>query len=394
MKRAGLRFWAGAEYKPKEENWSQDEWDAGLERVLRIILQDDIPAVPDKVLDALAQIPAIARVEKGHVGRVKIPRTEAMSLQRNASDWAGKLIGLPAAHQITQGDPRVVVAVLDSGVDMRHPELAGNLVPGYDFVDILSGAEDFFGDKDGPDADPDDELVGHGTHVAGIIGAKGMRVPKGVAPQCKIMPVRVLGAVKGGGGYVGAGLVDNINNGIKWAVDNGAHVINMSLGIKREGSGLPHEEAIQYAEAKGVTVIAASGNDGTPELYYPGALPYVISVGAVAANREVTSFTTYGRVVCAAPGQAIYSGHVGQSYAFASGTSQASPFVAGAAALLYSRALQLGRKITPAHVRHILKHTADKTGTQLRSQKEGYGILNVPDALRLLEYKLENSRKI
>lgn len=391
---AGLRFWAGSEYQAAGGEWSAAERQAGLDRVLRLILQDDRPDVPAAVLAALRQLPGLERVEAGQIGRVELPRAETMSLRSATGDWVHRAIGLPKAHEITRGHREVVVAVLDSGVDLQHPELKGKLVPGYDFVDILSGAEDFFGDKDSPDDDPDDQLVGHGTHVAGIIAATGLSMPQGVAPDCRIMPVRVLGAVRGGGGYVGAGLVDNINNGIKWAVDHGAHIINMSLGIKHDQGGLPHAEAIEYAEKRGVTVIAASGNDGTPELYYPGALPHVIAVGAIDRNRQVTNFTTYGKVTLAAPGDQVYSAHVNQSYAFASGTSQAAPFVAGAAALLYARAKQLGRHITPAHVRFILMHTSDKTGTRMRSQKEGYGLLNVPDALRLLEYKLETSGKI
>lgn len=393
MQKAGKRFWAGTEYPAKGGKWSEDEKKAGLDRVLRLILQDDLPEFPQALISELRQISGIEKVEGGTIARTQLPPSISMSMSRTTGDWAHRAIGIARAHEITRGHGDIVVAVLDTGIDLKHPELAGRLVPGYDFVDILSGAEEFFGDKDAPDDDPDDQLVGHGTHVAGIIAAAGQSMAVGVAPHCKIMPVRVLGAVKGGNGYVGAGLVDNINNGIKWAVDHGAHIINMSLGIRRDGGGLPHQEAIRYAEQKGVTVVAASGNDGTAELYYPGALDSVIAVGAIGREGNITNFTTYGKVTCAAPGEEIYSAHVQNGYAFASGTSQAAPFVAGTAALLYAYAKQRGRTIGPDHIRYILKQTSDKSGTLNRSRKEGYGIINIPDALRLLEYKLEYTGK-
>jgi thermitase len=219
-------------------------------------------------------------------------------------------------------------------------------------------------------------------------------MPIGVAPRCKILPVRVLGAVRGGSGYVGAGLVDNINNGIKWAVDQGAHVINMSLGIAHEGGGLPHADMINYAESKGCTVVAASGNDGTSERYYPGALSNVIAVGATGPEGALTSFSSYGKVTCVAPGQEIYSAHVQHKYAFASGTSQAAPFVAGAVALLYSLAREHGVQLSPKQVRYVLAHTCDRAGAEIRSIKNGYGRLHIADALRLLAHRLSLSTQI
>ena len=145
------------------------------------------------------------------------------------------------------------------------------------------------------------------------------------------MAVRVLATMKSGDRLVGAGIVDNINTGIKWAVDNGADVINMSLGIKHTGGGLPHEDVIRYALSKNVTVVAASGNDGTAERYYPGALPGVIAVGAVDDDGAVTQFTSYGAQHHGASRRARTSTARSRTTAtpFASGTSQASPFVAG-----------------------------------------------------------------
>lgn len=391
MQQYGIRFWAGSEYQRQGNTWNESERVSGLDRVVRLVFQKDQP-VPPALIAAFQNLASVEKVRRGAIAKADLPPTVAKSFSRNTSNWAHSQIGLTALPVSVYGDPSVTVAVLDTGVDLSHPELKDYLLPGYDFVDILSGAQEFFGDKDGLDEEPDDDLVGHGTHVAGIIAAQGLGMPAGVAKGCKILPVRVLGSVKSGDSYVGAGLVDNINNGIKWAVDQGADVINMSLGIRHEGGGLPHEEAIQYAENKGVTVIAASGNDGSPELYYPGALETVISVGANDLSGNVTTFTTYGKVTCTAPGDRIWSSHVNDGYAFASGTSQAAPFVAGTVALLYSLARQMGQNLGPSQVRYLIKHTSDKPQTSFRSQKGGYGRINVPDALSLLRYKLESKR--
>jgi subtilisin family serine protease len=182
----------------------------------------------------------------------------------------------------------------------------------------------------------------------------------------------------------GAGLVDNINQGVKWAVDNGADVINMSLGVRHEGGGLPHAEVIRYALEKGVTVVAASGNDGQNALYYPGALPGVITVGAMSREGGVAGFSTYNRrVQLIAPGEDVYSCYRGVGYAFASGTSHAAPFVAGAVALLKS----FVRGLTDGQAKYLLKHTADRLDQRFQHPKAGYGRLNIIDALRLARAK-------
>ena len=278
--------------------------------------------------------------------------------------------------------------MLDTGVADGHPELRHALVEGTDTVDILDGAGKFLGDYLGADPDPDDE-VGHGTHVAGIIAAKGINMPPGVAPRCKIIPIRVLAAMMKDGRRVGAGLIENINYGVKAAVDAGAAVINMSLGVKHTGGGLPHEEVIEYARANDVSIVAASGNDGTDELYYPAALPGVITVGASSNNGDVSSFSTFGRhVSLIAPGDGIYSSYLNNDYAFSTGTSHAAPFVSGAIALLKSFARQKGRRLRDRHIKHILKHTSDKVDHRFKHPKAGFGRLNLVDALRLAHSKL------
>lgn len=374
------------EYEPRLREWSPEEVGSGLDRVFRIILLED-RKFPPELVHEISLVPYVRKVKPGEIGVAEIPPrvSEAQALRKFDPS---SLILLKEAHAFSTGNPLVKVAVLDTGVDNTHAEISEALLPGKDFVDIIDGADKFIGDYLGFDSDPADD-VGHGTHVCGILAAKGLKMSRGVVPSCKVIPVRVLGALSKGDMVVGAGLIDNINTGIKWAVDQGVDVINMSLGIKHEGGGLPHEEVIRYALSKGVTIVAASGNDGTRDLYYPGALPGVIAVGAVDMNDQIAGFSTYGtHVSFVAPGAGIVSSYPGDKYSMSSGTSQASPYVAGAIALLKSVALKAGRKLKDNQVKYILKHTSDRLHGQFKDVKSGYGRINLLDAIKLLKYKL------
>ena len=385
-----ISVWATCEYSSSQKTWTSEELRSGLHRIYRLVLQRN-QVIPESLINAIALLPEVKSVRIGAVGQSVLPEPLFQTASIRTNRHSREMIQLSAAHQITQGLPEIKIAVLDTGIQVAHPELVDAMLPGYDFVDILNGANRFLGDYLGADPDPDDE-VGHGTHVAGIIAAQGKAIPIGVAPKCRLIPVRVLGAMRQGKHRVGAGLVDNINNGIKWAIDQGAHIINMSLGIQHSGGGLPHEEVIRYAQAKGIIIVAAAGNDGQENRYYPGALPGVIAVGALDAQGKIASFSTYGRqVVIAAPGTEIYSTYINNSYAFSSGTSQAAPFVSGAIALLQSRALAIsGRYLTNAQINHVLKHTADKLNRHFRHSRAGFGALNLKDALRLLDHRLQS----
>jgi subtilisin family serine protease len=282
------------------------------------------------------------------------------------------------------------VAVLDTGADLTHPELQGKFVQHANFVDLEGlDTKDFIGHFRGADSDVTDE-VGHGTHVSGIIAARGLRMDEGVAPDCSLVAVRVLATMIRDGRRYGAGIVDNINRGIKYAVDTaGAQVINMSLGIKHEGGALPHADIIRYALSRNVTVVAASGNDGSPERYYPGALPGVCAVGAVTAEGAVTTFTSYGaHIMCVAPGTNIYSSFANHGYAVASGTSQASPFVAGSVALMKSYGRDQGAELANSTISDLLERTSDKVDNQLRNERAGYGLVNLADGFKFLAHSL------
>ena len=388
-----LAFNATQEYRPAGSVWSPQETASGLDRVYRLVLTSDV-AIPPDLISSIRLVPEVEQVHAGAIANMDLQPQYAQSLGIRTNRSARDAIFLDEAHAFTEGDEAVTVAILDTGIDLDHPEYRDAVLPGNDFVDILDGADDFIGDYLGADAIPEDE-VGHGTHVAGVITAKGKNMPRGVAPLCRILPVRVLAAMNKDGRDVGAGSVENINNGVKWAIDNGAQVINMSLGVRHTGGGLPHKDVIDYAQRKGVTVVAASGNDGRQELYYPGAFPTVIAVGAADDRGQVAEFSTFGdHVSFIAPGVDVYSTSLKDGYAFSTGTSHAAPFVTGAIALLKSYARSRGRELSDPQVKHVLKHTSDKVDRNFKDPKAGYGRLNVADGLRYLDYKLNSARRM
>lgn len=400
-----ISYFIANEYLSKSQNfWTKEEIGAALNRTYRIILQKDYN-IPVTLEEELRALPEVEMVRQAGIAMVDLPVASSFSLDtKERYDKARKEIFLDEAHLLTKGNKKIKIAVLDTGVWSTHPEYKDKLKDGFDFVDIIDGTPEalakklnategvFGGDFKEIDDDYNDPLVGHGTHVTGIIAARGLHMSIGVAPECTIIPVKVLAALKQGNKYVGAGLVDNINNGIKWAIDKGADVINMSLGIKHESGGLPHAEIIEYAKKKNVTVVAASGNDGREESYYPGALPHVLAVGASDENNSIAFFSTYGKQVSfVAPGTNIRSSFLNDSYSDSTGTSHASPFVAGAVALLKSYALENGRKLSDSQVKYLLKNTSDKPFIGIKNKKWGYGKINIIDALKLLQYKINKN---
>lgn len=399
---AGHEFWVTHEYAPAtldgadDPSWAPLEIRHGLDRTYRLVFLEGESRLPDDLVLRLGALRPVESVHQLQVGGVDLPSPTpppgsgagaepVRPLSAGDHDRGRSLIGLDFARALTRGRPDVVIAVLDTGVNKDHPELRGKIVGTADFVDLQGlDTSSFIGDFLGRDDDSEDEL-GHGTHVAGIIAGAGAAMEPGVAPDCRLLAVRVLATLRDGDRRQGAGIVDNINPAIKWAVDHGAHVINMSLGIRHVGGGLPHADVIRYALSRGVSVVAASGNDGTSTKYYPGALPGVVAVGAVDADGLAASFTSYGaRITVAAPGVNILSSFAGGRYAVASGTSQASPCVAGAVALLESLARDHDTRLGVDDVARILRETSDRTDRRLRSPQTGYGVINLTDAFKWL----------
>ena len=246
--------------------------------------------------------------------------------------WGIKKIQAPEAWDSAMGDPSITIAVVDSGVDYNHADLAG----------VIKGP-----DTANNDSDPMDD-VGHGTHVAGTIAAIGdnNKGVIGIAPKTKILAIKVLGAN-------GEGDVSTIAEGILKAQQMGARVINLSLGGPQNSSIL--KNAIDQVTQKGVMVIAAAGNDGVTTADYPASYPNVLAVGATDSSDKRTSFSNYGTYVgIAAPGLNIMSS-TGGSYKSMSGTSMACPHVVGAAALLLGK----NPNLTIAQLRNALVTTGD-----------------------------------
>ena len=276
--------------------------------------------------------------------------------------WGLTAIGAPSVWKITRG-AGVTVAVIDSGSG-PHPDLDANLDAG----------RTMFGSIDSVGA-IDVDVAGHGSHVAGIIAAVADNAigGSGVAPQSRILPIRVLDSL-------GSGDSKDVSKAVRFAVDSGVRVINLSLGGSTESTSLT--AAIQYAVDRNVLVVAAAGNgaaDSTPK--WPGASDLTIAVTAVDRYNSVTSFDQRGDYIdIAAPGSSILS-TASNDYKIQSGTSMAAAFVSGAAALLFAAQ----PSITAVQVRDVLQRTATDLGSPGRDTTFGYGIINLVAAFAELD---------
>jgi thermitase len=259
----------------------------------------------------------------------------------------------PTAWEATSSGAKV--AILDTGINKDHPDLAGKVILSQDFTGSISGTNDIYG---------------HGTHVAGIVAANTNN-SQGVAggcPNCQLINGKVLND-SGYGAYSG------IASGIIWATDNGAKVINMSLGASQKSSAL--EKAVNYAWSKGVVVVAAAGNSNNSSYTYPAAYTNVIAVAATDNQDKRAYFSSYGWkwVDVAAPGVYVFSTWKDSAssanpqpvcdtagcYKFASGTSMSTPMVSAIAGLVWGTPYGT----TNTNVRKRIESTADKiTGTK------------------------------
>ncbi|AWB45393.1 peptidase S8 [Paenibacillus sp. CAA11] len=258
---------------------------------------------------------------------------------------------------LSKGSNDVIVAVVDTGVDLNHPDLTGRILPGYNVIK--------------PGQKPMDD-VGHGTHVAGIISAK-VNNGEGIAGMTwgtKILPVKALDKS-------GSGTTYSVAQGIIWATDHGAKVINLSLGNYAQANFL--HEAIKYAYDHDVVLIAATGNDNTERPGYPAAYPEVLSVSATDAKMKRASFSNFGDYVdVMAPGESIASTYPGNQYAALSGTSMASPHVAALAALIRS----VNPDLRNTEVMDIIRNNVIDLGNPGHDKYFGYGQIDVFSALK------------
>ncbi len=291
--------------------------------------------------------------------------------------WAHPIIDSPTAWDVTTGSTGVTIAILDTGIDPTHPDLAGKIVTGYDFV--------------GGDSNPRDEN-GHGTHVAGIAAAitnNGVGVA-GVDWQARIMPVRILD--REGGGWV-----TDMVSGINWARDHGADVLNLSLGGTFYSSAA--QTAINQAHSSGILVVASMGNSGDGTTQYPAAYNHVLAVAATNRFDSRAPYSSYGNHCdVAAPGGYMTEYHDSggiystlptypvymtteesfyNHYDYVMGTSQAAPHVSGLAALLWAVAPTL----SPDGVQTAIESTAVDKGAAGWDPYYGYGRIDAAAAL-------------
>jgi subtilisin family serine protease len=364
----------------------------GIDQIYTVSFSPD--QNPEEVADKLAQDPTVEYAEPNFLAGITAEPgwVEALSARSvppavgsdrpalftpndplYSFQWHLPSIQMPAAWDTSTGQ-QVIVAVVDTGVDFRATDLAStSRLPGYDFAN--------------DDNDPTDDQA-HGTHVAGTIAQStnnGTGVA-GVAFGAQILPVKVLGA-NGQGSY------ENIIKGIVYAVDQGAKVINLSLAGRAGSSAL--EDAMQYANSKGVVVVAAAGNSGGA-VEFPAAYDeYVIGVGSVRFDSQRPTYSNFGpQVDVMAPGGDLSVDQNGDGYAdgvlqqtfktpgtftylFYEGTSMASPHVAGLAALLLSRSPAL----TPAMVENLMVQSAKPAGP---SDQNGAGLIQAAAALAAL----------
>jgi subtilisin family serine protease len=321
-------------------------------------LQTLVLEVPDgtvaDAIGALRRCSGITRAEPNYV-------VQAADVYPSDPGWVNQYgltaIRAPQGWQITTGSPAVMIAIVDTGIQLSHPDLSAKIVSGYDFVN--------------GDAVANDDN-GHGTHVAGIAAAQtdnGVGVA-GVSWGALLMPIKVLDSA-GNGSY------GNVSQGIIWATDHGAQIINLSLGGIAPSATL--QGAVDYAYSHGVTLVAAAGNTGANFVLYPARYPNVIAVGATDSTNAHAGFSNFGpELDLSAPGVSIYSTQFG-SYGFRNGTSMSAPFVSGLAAILRG----IPGNGSPDVIAWEMESTALDLGPGGLDDVYGYGLIQMDAAIQL-----------
>jgi subtilisin family serine protease len=313
--------------------------------------------VPASSIASLRAEPAVAYVEEdGICEAVGKPGGSggkpAPSQPAETTPWGITRVGAPVSGNTGAG---IHVAIIDTGIDLDHPDLAAHVGAGVNYVNSSNA--------------PDDDN-GHGSHVSGTIGAIDNTIGVvGVAPDCTLHPVKVLD--RRGSGYWSA-----VAAGVSWAADNGMQVANMSIGGSVGASAL--EAACDSATAAGVVLCVAAGNEGdgnlaTTEISYPGAYASCIAVGATASSDGLASFSNTGSWVdVSGPGVSVFSTYKGASYATLNGTSMATPHASGIAALLWG----VVAEPTAASVRAELESRCQDAGPSGFDNGWGAGIVH------------------
>ncbi|MGG4394733.1 S8 family serine peptidase [Paenibacillus thiaminolyticus] len=270
-------------------------------------------------------------------------------------------IGADKAWAQAKGNSNITIALVDTGVDLNHPDLKHNLVKGTNLLEAGLPMDD----------------NGHGTSVAGVLASVGNngKGTTGVLWNAKIMPIKALDAQ-------GYGDEDKLGAGILYAVDHGAKIVVMSVGLYRYSKYM--EDIVNYAEKKGVLLVAATGNDGLRyqekvEVKYPAAYPTVLAVGGSSPDLLVEPRSNTGPEVDLVAPWHVYTTALGGGYKAEEGTSMSAPQAAGAAALLWSKYPGL----KPYQIREHLRRTAQNIESAGWDRQSGYGLLRVDEALRI-----------
>ena len=311
----------------------------------------------DSVLAKLKRDPAVVLAEPNYLGKTSGFGYTNPNDQFYPRQWHLPKIGMPSVWKGATPKKQPLVAVLDSGVDYNHPDLAGRIVKGYDYV--------------GKDSDPMDRL-GHGTAVAGSIAALSNNNigVAGVNSKARILAVRVANDK-------GMATMSDVAKGIDYAVKKKADIINLSLGAPQ-----PSElvfDALYKAYQKGIVIIASSGNNSSSSVSYPAAFPFVISVGATNQKDGRSSFSNYGtQLDLAAPGEDIITTGLNKGYVQAEGTSFSAPLVSGTASAL----LSVYPDLNPLEVQYLIEKGTKKLSKSKNgwSKSTGFGRVSASGA--------------
>lgn len=307
----------------------------------------------EQVKKALSNNPNIHFVEENFIAEVGyVPNDE-----RYPSQWHLPVIAAPGGWDLATGSSSVPVAIIDTGVDPTHPDLAGNLIAGYNFLGNNTDTQD---------------VQGHGTAVAGSAAAMTNNVigVAGVAWNSTIMPLVVANSS-------GSATYYDIARAINYAADQGVRIMNISISGSSSSSTL--QTAVNYAWGKGAVIIAAAGNYSTETPYYPAACTNVVAVSATTSSDTLASFSNYGEWIdVSAPGVSILTTSRGGVYGSWSGTSFSSPITAGVAALI----LSANPSLTNAQVVDILTRSTDDLGTTGFDKYFGYGRVNALQSIQ------------
>ena len=371
-----------------------DDWDAveetlGLSRTFRLTI--------DPAADVHALVQDLAALEAVEMAAPELACEMPLAVAPSPAAAAGpdsfELIGAARALADEPGDSALIVGLVDTGLDRAHPELSGRVRPGLNSVtaaDLATELTLLSGPRPRLQDIADDH--GHGTECAGLMVARGVGVPHGLAADCPLLPVRALCGAQTGphGGVTAIGSLADIDSGLKTCIDLGARVINCSFGTPEtalEGYDyVPHLDIVRYAQEHNCVLVVASGNNGDFVRFYPAALPGVLAVGSVGTDRRPSVFTSRGaHVVLCAPGEQLPVATIGERYTRASGTSFAAPLVTATCALMLARAARASVPLSAAELRRLLTETASPFASGADTTGCGAGVLNVPAALAAVD---------